>query len=65
MAVNRPTPKCIHCEKPVAKAVYNDRPSKNWFGDTFSHWNYFDCECKASKEESEIIKKIAKGIKLK
>ena len=48
MAVHRNTPKCPFCNEPVAKAIYNKR-TKNFVGDTFIRWQYFDCNCVKSK----------------
>lgn len=49
MAVYREAPKCHFCGKVIAKAIHRDN-IPNFIGDTFSHWEYFDCNCKDAKE---------------
>lgn len=63
MAVDRPTPTCPYCGKPVAKPIYEKykglssvmRP----FGDSFIRWKYKKCKCKgARKARKETRNKI-------
>jgi hypothetical protein len=55
MAVYRATPRCAFCGEPVAKAI--NRPgTENLIGDAFSHWQYFDCQCKEAKEWRKTTK---------
>lgn len=45
MAVYRPTPKCPHCGRDIAKAIYVDNPG--FIGDTFSHWENIQHDCQS------------------
>jgi hypothetical protein len=55
MAVYREEPKCPFCGEVNGKNVYIER--ENFFGDTFSHVEYYDHECDQEIEFREKVKK--------
>ena len=61
MARYRETPKCCHCGKHIAKAIYNPT-TPGFFGDSFSHWERWLCDCEGAVSERKKIREEMKPI---